>query len=77
MLGAHCKRVIIIQEALQSLLERDSFFAPEVDIFKAVCSWFNANQLWVKTEGGQPQVVSLNFLFFLVSYQKILLFLII
>lgn len=47
------------QEALQGLLERDSFFAPEVDIFKAVCSWFSANQLWVKSEGGQAQVVSL------------------
>ncbi|XP_030034586.1 BTB/POZ domain-containing protein 9 isoform X2 [Manduca sexta] len=43
-------------EALQGLLERDSFFAPEVDIFKAVCNWFNANQLWVKSEGGQAQV---------------------
>ncbi|CAH2086939.1 unnamed protein product [Euphydryas editha] len=35
-------------EALQGLLERDSFFAPEVDIFKAVCNWFNANQQWEK-----------------------------
>ncbi|XP_026329697.1 BTB/POZ domain-containing protein 9 [Hyposmocoma kahamanoa] len=43
-------------EALQGLLERDSFFAPEVDIFKAVCSWFNANQIWVKSESGQAQV---------------------
>ncbi|CAK1582357.1 unnamed protein product [Parnassius mnemosyne] len=43
-------------EALQGLLERDSFFAPEVDIFKAVCSWFNANQQWVKSENGMMQV---------------------
>ncbi|XP_062526746.1 BTB/POZ domain-containing protein 9 isoform X1 [Bombyx mori] len=43
-------------EALQGLLERDSFFAREVDIFKAVCNWFNANQSWVKSEAGQPQV---------------------
>ncbi|XP_060810795.1 BTB/POZ domain-containing protein 9 [Amyelois transitella] len=43
-------------EALQGLLERDSFFAPEVDIFKAVCNWFTANQMWVKSEGGQAQV---------------------
>ncbi|XP_052749475.1 BTB/POZ domain-containing protein 9 isoform X2 [Galleria mellonella] len=43
-------------EALQGLLERDSFFAPEVDIFKAVCEWFSANQTWVKSEGGQSQV---------------------
>uniref|UniRef100_A0A2H1VX80 BTB/POZ domain-containing protein 9 n=1 Tax=Spodoptera frugiperda TaxID=7108 RepID=A0A2H1VX80_SPOFR len=43
-------------EALQGLLERDSFFAPEVDIFKAVCNWFNANQLWVKSEAGQAQI---------------------
>lgn len=42
-------------EALQGLLERDSFFAPEVDIFKAVCNWFSANQTWVKSEGGQAQ----------------------
>ncbi|XP_063619911.1 BTB/POZ domain-containing protein 9 [Cydia splendana] len=43
-------------EALQGLLERDSFFAPEVDIFKAVCKWFEANQQWVKSESGQAQV---------------------
>ncbi|XP_026501622.1 BTB/POZ domain-containing protein 9 [Vanessa tameamea] len=43
-------------EALQGLLERDSFFAPEVDIFKAVCNWFNANQQWVKSESGMAQV---------------------
>ncbi|KAG7307025.1 hypothetical protein JYU34_007156 [Plutella xylostella] len=43
-------------EALQSLLERDSFFAPEVDIFKAVCRWFDANQQWVKSDAGQAQV---------------------
>ncbi|XP_073944509.1 BTB (POZ) domain containing 9 isoform X2 [Choristoneura fumiferana] len=43
-------------EALQGLLERDSFFAPEVDIFKAVCRWFEANQQWVKSESGQAQV---------------------
>ncbi|XP_021188451.3 uncharacterized protein LOC110374871 isoform X2 [Helicoverpa armigera] len=43
-------------EALQGLLERDSFFAPEADIFKAVCNWFNANQQWVKSEAGQAQV---------------------
>ncbi|XP_039747160.1 BTB/POZ domain-containing protein 9 isoform X2 [Pararge aegeria] len=42
-------------EALQGLLERDSFFAPEVDIFKAVCSWFNANEQWVKSESGMAQ----------------------
>ncbi|KAI8435404.1 hypothetical protein MSG28_003720 [Choristoneura fumiferana] len=44
-------------EALQGLLERDSFFAPEVDIFKAVCRWFEANQQWVKSESGQAQVL--------------------
>lgn len=43
-------------EALHGLLERDSFFAPEVDIFKAVCNWFNANQLWVKSEGVEAPV---------------------
>ncbi|VVC98596.1 unnamed protein product, partial [Leptidea sinapis] len=43
-------------EALQSLLERDSFFAPEVDIFKAVCGWFSANQQWVQSEAGAGQV---------------------
>ncbi|XP_047504600.1 BTB/POZ domain-containing protein 9 isoform X1 [Pieris napi] len=43
-------------EALQGLLERDSFFAPEVDIFKAVCSWFNANQQWVKSDSGVAHV---------------------
>ncbi|XP_059061241.1 BTB/POZ domain-containing protein 9 [Achroia grisella] len=43
-------------EALQGLLERDSFFAPEVDIFKAVCDWFSANQGWAKSESGQAQV---------------------
>nr|XP_034839915.1 BTB/POZ domain-containing protein 9 [Maniola hyperantus] len=43
-------------EALQGLLERDSFFAPEADIFKAVGNWFNANQQWVKSESGMPQV---------------------
>ncbi|XP_049867338.1 BTB/POZ domain-containing protein 9 isoform X2 [Pectinophora gossypiella] len=43
-------------EALQGLLERDSFFAPEVDIFKAVCNWFTANQQWVKSDAGQAQV---------------------
>ncbi|XP_045446024.1 BTB/POZ domain-containing protein 9 [Melitaea cinxia] len=43
-------------DALQGLLERDSFFAPEVDIFKAVCNWFNANQQWVKSESGMAQV---------------------
>ncbi|XP_072944054.1 BTB/POZ domain-containing protein 9 [Epargyreus clarus] len=42
-------------EALQGLLERDSFFAPEVEIFKAVCNWFNANQQWVKADGGVMQ----------------------
>ncbi|XP_052737427.1 BTB/POZ domain-containing protein 9 isoform X1 [Bicyclus anynana] len=43
-------------EALQGLLERDSFFAPEVDIFKAVCNWFDANQQWVKSDSGSAQV---------------------
>ncbi|XP_013140808.1 PREDICTED: BTB/POZ domain-containing protein 9 [Papilio polytes] len=43
-------------EALQGLLERDSFFAPEVDIFKAVCNWFTANQQWVKSDSGMMQV---------------------
>ncbi|CAG9585880.1 unnamed protein product [Danaus chrysippus] len=43
-------------EALQGLLERDSFFAPEVDIFKAVCNWFNANQPFVKSDSGTSPV---------------------
>lgn len=31
------------QDTLCTLLERDSFFAPEVEIFKAVNEWYNNN----------------------------------
>ncbi|GBP56852.1 hypothetical protein EVAR_41488_1 [Eumeta japonica] len=34
------------------------FFTPEVEIFKAVCSWFNANQQWVNS-AGQIKVESI------------------
>lgn len=31
------------QDSLCSLLERDSFYAPEIDIFKAVNDWYKSN----------------------------------
>lgn len=43
-------------EALQGLLLRDSFFAPEVDIFRAVCEWFNANKHWINMEERRDEV---------------------
>lgn len=33
----------MFQSALTELLARDSFCAPEVDIFHAVCNWIKAN----------------------------------
>ena len=32
-----------LQASLVELLQRDSFFAPEVEIFRGVCNWCNAN----------------------------------
>ena len=34
---------LIFQSALKELLARDSFYAPEVEIFRAVCEWVQAN----------------------------------
>lgn len=34
----------LFQAALIELLQRDSFFAPEVEIFKGVCNWYKVNE---------------------------------
>lgn len=35
---------IFLQSSLVELLQRNSFFAPEVDIFRGVCNWCKANE---------------------------------
>jgi BTB/POZ domain-containing protein 9 len=35
--------VFIFQSAIKELILRDSFYAPEVEIFRAVCEWVRAN----------------------------------
>lgn len=35
--------VFIFQGAIKELILRDSFYAPEVEIFRAVCEWVQAN----------------------------------
>uniref|UniRef100_A0AAR5QFU2 BTB/POZ domain-containing protein 9 n=1 Tax=Dendroctonus ponderosae TaxID=77166 RepID=A0AAR5QFU2_DENPD len=39
----HESFLTLSQDSLVELLERDSFFAPEVDIFRGVCNWCNVN----------------------------------
>lgn len=39
-----CKMILIrFQDALRELLQRDTFYAPEVEIFRAVWKWAKAN----------------------------------
>lgn len=33
-----------LQSSLVELLQRDSFFAPEVEIFRGVCNWCKVNE---------------------------------
>ena len=41
---------------MKALISRDSFFAPEIDIFEAVCRWIRANSNVSKE--GQTDVLS-------------------
>lgn len=36
--------LLVHQQSLKELLSRDSFFLPEVRIFKTVANWINANK---------------------------------
>lgn len=38
--------MFFLQGGLKELLERDSFYAPEVDIFRAVVEWSKANGVY-------------------------------
>ena len=44
-----------MQEAVTSLIKRDSFCAPEKAIFKAVEAWWERNKFDAKTEEEQKR----------------------
>ena len=39
----HEKFLLLNERILEQIIEVDTFYAPEIDIFKAVQSWINAN----------------------------------
>lgn len=39
------KRYIYFQSTVKELIERDSFYAPEVDIFRALVEWAKVNSV--------------------------------
>ena len=53
------KLICILQKSLIKLLERDTFFAPEIDIFKSVAQWSRNNN---NTSGLVVKCVRLSWL---------------